>query len=376
MALLPGGRLALAGLLATPARAGRAPSPPPAPAEEATGLAPLAATPPPGLDHAAETCARCHRRTARQWAGSGHAAAFTSPRFQAAWSARPQGWCVHCHAPLQTQQDALNDGVPIDPAGRVEPREGTAADEGVACAACHLRGGTVRSPGRPLLLARLAHPVEEDPALTDGRRCAGCHQFAFPRHSPAWPFAYSSTPLQDTHREWAASGPGQATGRQAAGCVDCHWPRGHHGLPGATQPGLVEQSLSVTVVAGCGSATAALTATGAAHAVPTGDPFRALELRLCPGDCAETAPVARLRLGRAYAPTAESWVATADTRIPPAGADGTATHRATLPLDAPVGAWELWLQLADARHAALLAPADQGRVVARGAVTPAGPCGD
>lgn len=355
---MPGALLSAVLLALAPARA----------ADEADGLHALAAEAPAGLDHAPETCARCHRRVARQWAGSGHAQAFTSPRFQAAWAPRSQGWCVHCHAPLQSQQDGLNDGIPIDPAARLRaptaPASSTAAD-GVACAACHLREGTVRTPGRPSLWARLAHRAEEDPALTDGTRCAGCHEFAFPEHSPVWPFSYGSTPLQSTASEWEHS----AAAAAGTGCVDCHFPRGRHHLPGASTPGLVEDALSAEFVVDCGSVEATVTATGAAHAVPTGDPFRALELRLCPTDCAAEDPVVTARFGQSFTADATTWQRSTDTRIPPATDGPAASATATLPVAPPPGAWALYLRLADPRHAHL-PPDDQGRVVARGRLAP------
>lgn len=337
-------------------------------ADEADGLHALAAVPPAGLDHAPETCARCHRRVARQWSSSGHAAAFTSPRFQAAWAPRAQGWCIHCHAPLESQQDGLNDGIVVDPAARLrapaDPAQSTAAD-GVSCAACHLREGTVRTPDRPSLWARLAHPAEQDPALTDGTRCAGCHEFAFPLHSPVWPFATGTTPLQATASEWAES----AAAAEGTGCVDCHFPRGRHHLPGATTPGMVEDAVAVDFLVGCRSVQATLTATGAAHAVPTGDPFRALELRLCASDCAVEDAVATARFGQSFTPDATTWQRTADTRIPPATEGRSAATTATLTVDQPPSAWALTLRLADRAHAHL-PPEEQGRVVARGRLAP------
>lgn len=336
------------------------------------GTGTLVVEAPPGLDTHVATCARCHGRVARQWSGSAHAAAFSNERFQAAWAPRPQGWCVQCHAPLEDQHNVLNDGIVVRPGALLEvPSDPTAGapGDGVSCAVCHLREGKVRTPGPPSLWARLAHPAEEDPALTDNTRCAGCHQFNFPRHTPPWPFALSDSPLQNTVVEWEHS----AAARDGTTCVDCHFPRGRHSLPGGLQPGFLAKHTAVELTGDCGTVAVTLTVTGAAHAVPTGDPFRALEVRLCGDeDCEEV--VGRARFGRTFETTDDAWILAEDTRVPPA-TEGPASHRTlTVPVDGPVRAWTLWMQLADPRHGrpdhAYPLPPDQlGRTVARGRVS-------
>ena len=72
--------------------------------------------------------------------------------------------------------------------------------------------------------------------------------------------------------------------------------------------------------------------------------------------------------------TDDAWILAEDTRVPPA-TEGPASHRTlTVPVDGPVRAWTLWMQLADPRHGrpdtAYPLPPDQlGRTVARGRVS-------
>jgi hypothetical protein len=281
------------------------------------GRAPLVTEAPPGL--AADGCGDCHKRVHRDWSTSAHATAWTDPHFQASWAERRLAWCVHCHAPL------AEPGGP--PGARLLPTAdlGPAAAQGVSCAACHLRDGQVLSADTPGWLARRAHPVRQEPGLADGRLCAGCHDFDFQHHTPASPMTWSDTPVQDTADEWRAS---WAAG-QGVGCSDCHQRRGRHRFPGGHDAALLRETLELGLARRGRDVEATLTATGAAHAVPTGDPFRQLVLELCADPACEDR-TGRLVWGRRFRPTDTTWVLDRDTRVPPA-ADGPTATRALAP---------------------------------------------
>jgi hypothetical protein len=87
----------------------------------------------------ARGCAACHRAIVDEWSKSRHALAWTNGIFQREYSARPQAWCVNCHAPLTTQQ--------LDLAG-------TRAAQGVDCATCHVRAANSSVHGARRTLSR------------------------------------------------------------------------------------------------------------------------------------------------------------------------------------------------------------------------------
>lgn len=339
-------------------------------------------TPATASTRPAAACGRCHAAQHADWSTSGHARAFSSPLFQAGWADHPQAWCAGCHAPTAGALRALG-ALGVDPSARVAPPADPAAGlpgDGVPCAACHQRGRDpdkplqIGTPGPPSLWARLAHPAAEDPGLRSGEVCAGCHDFPFPAHRPIAPFTYGDQPLQATFAEWSQSADARAPAPR--GCAGCHLPGGRHTFPGAHDPAFVGAALELALTPGCPTWTATLTATGAAHAVPTGDPWRAVELELC-ADLGCAAVVGRARFGRSHAPDATTWRLTADTRVPPA-TDGPAAARAlAVAVDGPVVGYRLWMRLADPRTAdpARARPLDPAlaRVLLREGPVPAAP---
>ena len=86
-----------------------------------------------------QECARCHAATHEAWSESMHARAWTDPLFQASYVREPLAWCRNCHAPLSAQES-----------GAV-PRE-----QGISCAACHVRAGEIGGLSRPAQLDELA----------------------------------------------------------------------------------------------------------------------------------------------------------------------------------------------------------------------------
>jgi len=165
----------------------------------------------------AEQCAACHPQIAEEWRVSTHAAAWTDRQYQAEILKSGNRWlCLNCHTPLLVQQDVWPIGL-VD--GDVErpllvPNAVFDADlrnEGITCAACHVREGVIHGPG---LGGSPPHPVAADPDFRSDALCLRCHQ------------AVATYPGKDfvctfeTGAEWAA-GPYKDEG---VGCVDCHMP--------------------------------------------------------------------------------------------------------------------------------------------------------
>lgn len=259
------------------------------------------------------SCAGCHPSEVAAWARSRHASAFSNVGFQVSWQRTGSSWCTQCHANTSTAQ-------------------------GIACASCHGAGEVLRGT-HPSLLARTAHPIRHDPALTDERGCARCHQFSLP--SPGalvageHPMPFAQTPSQDTVGEWRRS----TAAAQGIGCVDCHDP---HSAPGAHDHDFVRDAIEVQAHYDGTRVFATLRAHGAAHAVPTGDPFRRMELSICgPQRCEE--PLASTVLERRRRPDGTDWAVASDTRIPVAtGGSESAELQLVLEPEGPLPPGARW----------------------------------
>lgn len=215
----------------------------------------------------ARGCASCHAAIAEEWSRSRHALAWTNSIFQTEYAARPQAWCVNCHAPLTTQQADLS---------------GPQAAQGVDCATCHVRGGRLVAKQRR---AGSPHETIGDPTFGSPAFCADCHQFTFPVLAPEGGAALRMTPhpMQTTVASFQA-GP---YARERAGCLTCHGSRHGHAFPGAHDRGMLEGALDVAWCrqpAADGGAPQALRVSvrnaAAGHTVPTGDIHRHMYLRV------------------------------------------------------------------------------------------------
>lgn len=168
----------------------------------------LVGAPPAGLQGlSAEECGRCHQDQHAQWKDSAHGQASTEPVFAAAFEAEPRFVCRSCHSPLLEQQPKLVHQLRKKPKLLLHGEEGpgsvaritqhggdsvrgahsfitetnasyqpSLAAEGVNCAACHVREGTILT-ARATGSSRSPHPLSYSPTLTKASFCAGCHQF-------------------------------------------------------------------------------------------------------------------------------------------------------------------------------------------------------
>ncbi len=311
----------------------------------------LRPTPPPVGD-SVDDCAACHPAQTEQWRRSRHGTASSNAMFRASWGRDPDGWCLGCHEPLVRGQEALIGAA----AAPGHDRAATGVGEGVSCAVCHLEDGLILTSGEPTARAREAHAVRVVPDLGDAM-CARCHEFPFQNHTPKGPFTLGDEPAQATFSEWKMS----SAAARGERCASCHLPDGDHDFVGAHRGDLWKGLLKVSVSADGGDAT--VTLRGALpHAVPTGDPFRRLELRLC-GDsrCRDVVGVAEFR--KVYAPDATTWRLRSDTTLPAGDASST---RRTVAISAPPVAWELWLMYGERVLEPGLPAAEVGRRVDAG----------
>ncbi len=207
---------------------------------------------------------------------------------------------------------------------------------GVDCAACHVQDGVVMASREPSALAVDMHPIRHEPTLGDERLCARCHEFTLQNHTPPAPFTYGDTPAQATITQWRSS----TAAARGTGCTDCHMGAAGHGFPGAHTPELVRGAIDVDVRLQAGEVVLTLS-TDTPHVVPTGDPFRRIEVRLC-ADEACTEPLAEHVLRRVLVPNATTWDVVHDRRIPTEG-----SREVRLPLHERAQWWRLDYRFGD-----------------------------
>lgn len=312
------------------------PPPPPAPALFTGGLPVAVDTLPNGLASlSAQGCNACHWAAHDTWSGSAHAGAWASETFQLGLAgAGGSTVCVSCHLPLTNQHDQLAAGY-VDgdlSRPRLQPNPSfdlTLRGEGVTCAACHVREGTIlgthASPGAP-------HPVAVSTELGDPALCATCHQLSWPD---------GDRPFYDTYGEWKAS----AYAKAGVTCQDCHMaPVAGVAMPGSdgNQPShalSADPRRALSALISLPSAkvtrgqavelTLTLQNTGAGHAVPTGNPFKSVKVDVVLLDAAnkELAPAFTTVLARTVEPKAP-YRTLSDTRLA-AGAQTTVKHTFT-----------------------------------------------
>ncbi len=256
-------------------------------------LGPLGTAGPPAPlpSLSAQTCNACHAAIHDQWKGSGHATASTNPVYvEAVRALGAPPLCQECHLPLTAQRADLPKGPGALGKSARQPNPAwspTLASEGVTCAACHVRGDVIVGP-RDLAPERAPHPVRREPALQTAEACAFCHQAALP--------GAEDRPFLDTVGEWSRSHFKEA----GISCRDCHMTRvsgsiagsryasfASHGMLDGRSPSAIARAITLEVTVRSPNvqrgdavrATATLLNTGAGHAVPTGDPSHAVELR-------------------------------------------------------------------------------------------------
>lgn len=238
----------------------------------------------------AESCGICHTDIYNEWKTSIHSQAYTDPFFHAYWTKDKHTWvCLNCHSPLENQQPTLIKGIPRDRVERAVQEPNPHYDkeyqqEGVTCAACHVRDGVILGPFED---ANAPHPTKYDPMFRTTQLCYRCHsvvggpaQFynggpcgTYPEYEDGYwkkerGFICQSCHMPEIERPVAIGGPIRQ-GRQ-------HLWRGGH------DPAMVKRAINVKVAAEPAEPkpgdkvriTLTLVNAGAGHKLPTGDPDR------------------------------------------------------------------------------------------------------
>ncbi|MBX3678267.1 MAG: hypothetical protein KF853_14705 [Rhodocyclaceae bacterium] len=233
----------------------------------AQGAAPAHFTPQEAaLDPAA--CGACHVQQYEDWRGAMHARAMgpgvLGQLVDMAPEARDEHQaCIRCHAPLAEQADSLSAAI----AGKTKTG---LHEQGLVCAACHVRGHQRFGP--PRRDGSVSKPEDKLPhdgwqasaAFADARFCAGCHQF-----EPDG-FALNGKLLENTYAEWQAS----RHAKEGRNCQSCHMPDRRHLWRGihdreTVRSGVTIAASAARIEAGAVSATLTLRNNGTGHHFPT-----------------------------------------------------------------------------------------------------------
>jgi hypothetical protein len=126
----------------------------------------------------ASDCGVCHKAIYAEWRVSTHAKALVDPQFQFEWAKDQHLWlCLNCHIPLTNQQtviiNGVHDGDLHRPVVEQNPSyDGELAEEGITCAVCHVREGTVIGLFGD---SEAPHPVKVAPDMLSFEACLNCH---------------------------------------------------------------------------------------------------------------------------------------------------------------------------------------------------------
>lgn len=238
----------------------------------------------------AESCGACHPDIYNEWKTSIHSQAYNDPFFQAYWTKDKHIWvCLNCHTPLENQQPTLIKDIPRDRVERAvqEPNPHYDQDyqqEGVTCAACHVRDGVILGPFDD---AKAPHPTKYDSTFRTPELCQRCHSVV---GGPAQ--FYNGGPC-GTYPEFE---DGYWRKERGYICQSCHMPEverpiaiggpvrkgRQHLWRGGHDPEMVKRAIDVKVVTEPAEpkpgdtirVMLTLVNAGAGHKLPTGDPDR------------------------------------------------------------------------------------------------------
>ncbi|RMH06135.1 MAG: hypothetical protein D6704_07960 [Nitrospirae bacterium] len=238
----------------------------------------------------AEECGTCHQAIYEEWRSSIHAQAYTDPFFQAYWTKDNRIWiCLNCHTPLENQQPTLITDIPRDRVEKAVQVHNPRYDpeyqrEGVTCAACHVRNGTIFGPFGDSVAP---HPTDYDPAFRTTAICYRCHNVV------SGPFQFYNVGPCGTYAEYEGKYFMQQKGYI---CQTCHMPEvirpaakggplrhgRRHVWRGGHDPEMIRRAVAIYVQAEplkpqpgeTVTVTVTVINAGAGHKIPTGDPDR------------------------------------------------------------------------------------------------------
>jgi hypothetical protein len=270
-----------------------------------------------------EVCGACHQPQYEDWQTTIHSRAY-SPGLSGQlvnWEANDPATvqsCQVCHSPLSEQIAQLRG-----PDGQFASNpdfDPTLRNQGLVCAACHLRGNRRYGPPRRDGSMQPSAPQGIHGGVTarstffeDSRFCATCHQFAAP--------APNGKSLQNTHEEWEQS----RYAVEGVPCQGCHMPDRRHLWRGIHDPEMVASGVTIEwsrTGRGAGEsgweAQLRITNTGTGHHFPTYvTPEVIVDLWLEDESGAKLADSETTStIGRRVKFEAGEWVEVTDTRIP------------------------------------------------------------
>jgi len=180
------------------------------------------------------SCAACHRAQFDDWRQSLHSRAMGPGIMGQLVNMAPHATdehqdCLRCHAPLQEQAAGLAGALAqakggVDTSARGPDSARALHEQGLVCAACHMRGYQRYGPPRrdgstPDRAGTLPHNGWiSSAAFEDSRFCAACHQFE------TGDYALNGKLLENTYQEWQAS----RYAREGKPCQSCHMPERRH----------------------------------------------------------------------------------------------------------------------------------------------------
>ncbi len=220
-----------------------------------------------------DDCGACHAAQFEQWRGSLHHQTMgLGIQWQLQLMDQQQGdKCLACHAPLAEQKalTAMHQQWPNQPSAAVPawvPKQ--LADDGLVCAACHVRRHQrFGPPPRQQPAGDLPHDgFVISKAFQDSRFCATCHQHKVEQNPPT----INGKLHMDTYRQWQMS----AQGRAGIQCQQCHMPDRQHLWRGIHDADMTRSALVVNFEVQRSAQnqvriTSSLTNQGAGHHFPT-----------------------------------------------------------------------------------------------------------
>jgi hypothetical protein len=305
--------------------------------------------PPPGFSAieaslAPETCAACHVEQYADWNTSLHSQAM-GPGIR--WQLRVMNQaeandCLRCHAPLAEQKalTALEHGWANAPKAPLPAYVSPDLHRrGNTCASCHVRRHQRFGPPAVSRNPKLHGGFSAQPAFSDSRFCAPCHQF------PPGARSLEGKLIENTYEEWRTS----PAAREGKTCQTCHMPGRRHQWRGihdveTVRRGLHRELDAKRLASGRIAVLATITAPGVGHHFPTYVVPKVtvtLHLRSSTG----TREIARHVIGRVVSvDMTREW---SDTRIPPGGNSVVSAE-----VDAPPGDHrvEMRMEIAPAEH--------------------------
>ena len=252
---------------------------------------------PAGIDSLrAEACGTCHKEIYEEWKTSIHSQAYQDPFFHAYWTKDKHVWvCLNCHSPLENQQPTLIKDIPRQRVEKSPQLPNPQYDpeyqkEGVTCAACHVRDGTILGPFDDSVAP---HPTRFDPSFRTTQVCYRCHNVI------SGPAQFYNVGPCGTYSEYEGKFFMKDRGMI---CQSCHMPEieravavggpirqgRQHLWRGGHDPEMVKRAMAVQVVANPPNpkpgdemkVTLTLINAGAGHKLPTGDPDRHFTVEL------------------------------------------------------------------------------------------------